>query len=236
MYVPHSLEKAESNVSIMESISTFDDTLPSPTEVEREFLDNAGDDMTAAVAWLAERDIDPTPILEHVGRIALVQCGTDWNPETGRYRLFIYEPDHIGPKYEPELAVPIFEGGNFTDLLFINDENSFVRATCRAAWLGRENLFLPVVRLHAHPMDWLEAGCTGVCHIEPISRKALKDLHSATTIECNDIHTALEAWDWGFGGEDDELARFAIDDSPAGIRSYFEQEAKWRTALVESKS
>jgi hypothetical protein len=47
-------------------------------------------------------------------------------------------------------------------------------------------------------MDWLEAGCTGVCHIEPISRKALKDLRNVETIECNDIHTALEAWSWGY--------------------------------------
>ena len=79
-------------------------------------------------------------------------------------------------------------------------------------------------------MDWSEAGCTGVCHIEPISRKALKDLHRAETIECANIHTALDAWDWAFGGEDDELARFSIDDSPFSIRSYFEDEVKWRNA------
>jgi hypothetical protein len=78
-------------------------------------------------------------------------------------------------------------------------------------------------------MDWLEAGCTGVCHIEPISRKALKDLGSVTTVECNDIHTALEAWDWAFGGDEDELSRFMIDDSPFAIRRYFEDEVLWRT-------
>jgi hypothetical protein len=88
------------------------------------------------------------------------------------------------------------------------------------------------VRLHAHPMDWLEDGCTGVCHIESISRKALKDLRSVTTIECNDVHTALEAWSWGFGADEDELARFAIDDTPGSIRAYFEDEAKWRTAYL----
>jgi hypothetical protein len=43
------------------------------------------------------------------------------------------------------------------------------------------------------------------------------------------IHTALEAWSWGFGAEDDELARFEIDDSPLAIRSYFEDEVVWRT-------
>jgi hypothetical protein len=214
----------------MSTICNFDETLPLPDEVEREFLDNAGDDLTA-LAWLAERDIDPAPILEHVGRIALVQCGTAWDSETGRHRLFIHGPDHIGPKYEPELAIPIIEDGTFVDLLFIsNDGTSFARATCRASWLGRENLAGPVVRLHAHPMDWLEAGCTGACHIEPISRKALAELTVATTIECADVHTALEAWDWGFGGEDDELARFSIDDSADSVRSYFEDDIKWRNA------
>ena len=59
----------------MESICNFDDTLPLPDEVEREFLDHAGDDLTA-LAWLAEHDIDPAPILEHVGKIALVQYWT----------------------------------------------------------------------------------------------------------------------------------------------------------------
>jgi hypothetical protein len=221
----------------MKSISTFDDTLPLPTEVEREFRDNAGDNLTA-ISWLAEHGIDAAPILKHVGRIALVQCGTDWNPDTGRHRLYIYGPEHVGPKYPPELAIPIFEDGVFIDLLFISDEQSFARATCRASWLGRENLALPVVRLHAHPMDWLESGCTGVCHIEPISRKALKDLRSVATIECNDIHTALEAWDWAFDADREcfdapkELARFVIDDSAVSIRSYFEAEVKWRTAYL----
>ncbi len=91
---------------------------------------------------------------------------------------------------------------------------------------GRENLPLPVVRLHAHSMDWLEAGCEGVCHIEPIGRKALADLRNATTIECSDIYTALKAWDWGFGGDEDELFRFIIDDLPFNIRCYFQDEAR----------
>ena len=81
-------------------------------------------------------------------------------------------------------------------------------------------------------MDWIAAGGTGVCHIEPISRKTLKDLRGVETIQCNDIHTALEAWDWGFESDEDELARFVIDDAPGNIRSYFEDEAKWRTAYL----
>jgi hypothetical protein len=91
-------------------------------------------------------------------------------------------------------------------------------------------------------MDWLEAGCTGVCHVEPISRKALKDLHAAKTIECNCVHTALEAWDWGFDADranlnaPQDLARFVIDDSPASIRRYFEDEADRRTEYLARES
>jgi hypothetical protein len=208
----------------------YDDTLPLPDEVEQEFRDKAGDNLTA-IAWLSDHGIESAP--QHV---ALIQYGMVWTPKTGRYRFVIYTPDHVGPKHRPELAIPIVEDGTFVDLLFISDEMTFARATCRAPWLGREYLALPVVRLHAHPMDWLEAGCTGVCHIEPISRKALKDLRAAERIECNCIHTALEAWDWGFGGEDDELKRFEIDDSPGSIRSYFEDEFKWRTSRMAARS
>jgi hypothetical protein len=125
------------------------------------------------------------------------------------------------------------EGGKFVDLLLIGDDMSFETACCRAAWLGK---ITPTTRLHAHPMDWIESGCTGVCHIESVSREALKDLRAATTIECNDVHTALTAWDWGFGGDDDELARFVIDDSAAGICSYLETDIRWRTASKESQA
>jgi hypothetical protein len=222
------LEESISERISMESICNFDDTLPLPDEVAQEFSDKAGDGLTA-LDWLADHGIDPTAISESV---ALIQYNMVWNPETGRYRFLIYAPDHVGPKYPAELAIPIIEDGHLFDLLFISDEMSFDRATCRAPWLGRENLALPVVRLHAHPMDWLEAGCTGACHIEPISRKALKELRVAETIECNDIHTALEAWSWAFGGEDDELARFSIDDTLFAIRSYFENEVRWRTAYL----
>jgi hypothetical protein len=223
--------RSSSERIVVESICkldcNFDDTLPLPAEVEREFLDHAGDDLTA-LTWLAEHGIDSAPT-----HVALIQYGMAWTPDSGRYQFVIYAPDHIGPKHPPELAIPIIEDGIFVDLLFISDEMSFARATCRTPWLGRENLPAPVtgsvVRLHAHPMDWLEAGCTGLCHIESISRKALKDLRGATTIECNDIHTALEAWDWTFGGDEDELARFLIDDSPFAIRRYFEDEVLWRT-------
>ncbi|KJC60963.1 hypothetical protein UP10_08530 [Bradyrhizobium sp. LTSPM299] len=220
------LEESISERRFMESLCNVDDTLPLPDEVAQEFSDKVGDGLTA-VAWLADHGIDTAP--EH---IALIQYGTVRNPDTGRYRFVIYGPDHVGPKYPAELAIPIIENGEILDLLVISDEMSFDRITCRAPWLGRENLAAPVVRLHAHPMDWLEAGCTGACHIEPISRKALKELSQAATIECNCIHTVLEAWSWGFSDDDDELARFVIDGSPFSIRSYFEDEVRWRTAYL----
>jgi hypothetical protein len=221
------LEESISERRFMDSISNFDDTLPLPDEVAQEFFGKAGDGLTAQ-EWLTDHGIDPATI----EMAALIQYGVIWNPETDRYQFVIYEPDHIGPKHPPELAIPIIEDGKFVDLLVISDEMSFDRVTCRAPWLGRENLALPVARLHAHPMDWLESGCTGVCHIEPMSRKALKELSQATTIECNCIYTALEAWSWAFGGEDHELARFSIDDSPLAIRRYFEDEVRWRTAYL----
>ena len=118
------------------------------------------------------------------------------------------------------------EDGKFIDLLFISDDMSFETACCRASWIGE---ITPTTRLHQHPLDWLESGCTGVCHIEPIARTALKDLRAATTIECNDVGTALEAWDFGFGGEDDALARFSIDDTAGNIRSYFRDDTEWLT-------
>ena len=208
-------------------LCAFNKTPPLPDQVERAFHHHEGGDVNA---WLADHGIDAAPI----GK--LIQYAMVWNSDTGRYRFLIYAPDHVGPKHPPELAIPVVEDGKFVDLLLVSEGMSVARATCRASWLGRENLTLPVVRLHAHPVDWLEAGCTGVCHIEEMSRKALKDLQAATTIECNDIGTALEAWDWGFDADDDALARFLIDDSPESIRLYVEDEVKWRTAYLARES
>jgi hypothetical protein len=208
-----------------DTLPDYDDTLPSPAEVEREFRDHDGGNVKA---WFEQHGIDAEPI----GK--LIQYGMAWDYDAERYQFVIYGPDHVGPKHAPELAIPIIEDGVFIDLLFISDEQSFARATCRAKWLGR--VAGPVVRLHAHPMDYLAAGLTGVCYIEPISRKALKDLRGVGTIQCNDIFTALDIWGWAFGGEDDELARFEIDDSPGNIRSYFEAEFRWQAALAELQS
>jgi hypothetical protein len=220
--------RSESERTSVESISTYDsdygphspyDTLPLPCEVEKEFLDRAGDDVKE---WFTEYGIDAEPI----GKI--IQYAMVW--DTGRYRFVIHGPDHIG---EPVLAVPIMEGGKFVDLLLVAGDMSFARATCRAKWLG---IITPTTRLHPHPIEWVEAGCTSACHIEPISRAALKELRGAESILCNDIHTALCAWDWGFESDEDELARFTIDDTPGNIRCYFEDEVKWRTAQLAWES
>jgi hypothetical protein len=206
---------------------TFDDTLPTAEEVEREFQER-GRDKATAIKWLANHGVYTSPLPQ----AALIRYGVVWNPETGRYRFVIYGPEHVGPKYPHELAIPIIEDGKFVDLLVISDEMSFALITCRASWLGRENLTLPVVRLHTHPMDWLEAGSTGVCHIAPVSRKALKELAKAKTIECSDIETALEAWDWGFASDETELARFEIDDTPRSIQAYYESLVRWHATRV----
>ncbi|WP_256807801.1 hypothetical protein [Bradyrhizobium sp. Bra64] len=212
----------------MESI--FDDTLPTAEEVEQEFQERAGD-KAAAIKWLAEHGVNTTP----PPQTALIQYGVVWTPETGRYRFVIYGSEHVGPKHPHELAVPIVENGTFIDLLVISGELHFASVTCRAAWLGRENLTLPVVRLHAQPMDWLKAGCTGACHIAPMSRKALNELAGAGIIECNKIETALEAWDWAFGADDAELARFEVDDKCEAIEAYYERQVSWHAELVTAK-
>src|SRR5205823_5497472 len=117
--------------------------------------------------------------------------------------------------------------GQFIDLLLIDTYWHSHRAICgRANWLGRDNFGdATTLRLHRDPLDWLAAGCEGVCHVEPISRKAFPELAAATKILCNDLPTALEAWDWGFGSEREELSRFEIDDEPESIRAYFERQA-----------
>jgi hypothetical protein len=61
--------------------SDFDDTLPLPADVEAEFRDKAGDNLTALI-WLADHGINSEPT-----EVALIRYGMVWNPETGRYGL-----------------------------------------------------------------------------------------------------------------------------------------------------
>lgn len=206
-----------------------DDTMPLPADVEREFMDK-GTDQAGAIEWLGELGIDPAPILQTAGRIASFQWTGPWDPYAARYRFQIYDAEHIGPKAAWYIAVPIVEAGTFVDLLLIDmDYLGFTLVCGRVNWLGHEQLgHERVIRLHRDPVDWLEAGCRGICHVELISRQALKELDAAEEIHCNDIHTALEAWDWGFSSDDKELKRFVIDAHPENIRDYFNDQARWR--------
>jgi hypothetical protein len=202
----------------------FDDILALPADVERTLHQHAGDSLNNAIAWLEERDIDSAPIIDRVGKIALVDYALVWNPAVGRYDFRMYGPDHIGPNGAPALAVPILEGGKFVDLLLIrdfisdledpaDDDRSCETACCRAPWLGRDNLSDDVVRLYSHPLDWPDAGCTCVCHVALISRAAMKDLRAVKSVICDCIWTAMDAWGWI---EDYGLAEhleFECDDS-----------------------
>ncbi|MDA9437241.1 hypothetical protein [Bradyrhizobium sp. CCBAU 51627] len=204
---------------------SIDDTLPDPADVERLFIENVSDGFGVRT-WLEERDINPA----RIGKAALITYGFVWNSVTGRYDFTIYPQEHVGPKY-CAFAVPVYEGGQFVDLLLIGDDGSFETVSCRASWLGRDNINQSTIRLHAHPLNWLQSGCTGVCHIASISRAALKELVAVQRIECSDIRTAMEAWDWGFG-DDEGLSRFWIDDTVGSIRTYFEADARWRIATI----
>jgi hypothetical protein len=82
----------------MDSID-YDDTLPLPADVEREFMQK-GTDQVTAIAWLSELEIDPQPILKIAGRIAAFQWTMPWDQNAGRYGFQIYEPDHVGLKEE----------------------------------------------------------------------------------------------------------------------------------------
>ena len=203
------------------------DTMPRPADVEAEFFAKTTDDnRVSALDWLAAHDINPAPIKDCAGSIASIQWTVTWDLEVDRYRFHIYEAAHVGPKHDWHIAVPLILKGVFTDLLLLNASfNDFTTACGKAKWLGQIGCE-KAIRLHRDPIDWLEAGCQGVCHLEPISRQALKDLRAADKILCNDIHTALEAWEWGFGADDDDLTRFVIDAAPENIRYYFERQAR----------
>jgi hypothetical protein len=52
-----------------------DDTMPLPADVEREFMEK-GHDQVSAIAWLAELEIDPEPVLEAAGRLGAFDLRT----------------------------------------------------------------------------------------------------------------------------------------------------------------
>jgi hypothetical protein len=203
-----------------------DDTLPLPADVARELFSKATDQVSAA-EWLAELGIDPAPVLAAAGHVALVQCSFPWDAATERHGFVILDSED--PDSNWYLAVPVMLDGTFVDLLLIDtDDLAATRACGTARWLGLAEFgSTKTVRLHRDPIEWLAAGCIGICHIEPICRSAMKALRQFDRIVCNDVHTALDSWDWGFGGDDEELSRFAIDADEESLRLYFERQAKW---------
>jgi hypothetical protein len=130
----------------------------------------------------------------------------------------------------------VLDAGLFVDLLVIDPDDLTFSLVCgRARWVGRDALAQRVVRLHRDPIDWLAAGCAGSCHVALISRKGLRELRSAEQILCDDVHTALEAWDWGFGANDKALSRFEVDAESWNIRDYFRTTASHRAVSALHK-
>lgn len=193
----------------------------------------AADDGGEAIEWLRDNDFDPAPILAALGSVKLLKIHPDLEyrpgatPGTGTLRLDIRdgEPDH--------LVFPITEGGEWVDLACWEvaghqDIPSYrVFTLAGSPWLGRNNITGPRVRLHHSVFSWLDAGCSGCVSIHPFQRTHLKDLAAVDTIECDEISTALEAWEWGFGGRQEALSRFLIDDEPENIEGYFRRQAFW---------
>lgn len=157
-------------------------------------------------------------------------------PDEPFARMVTFDADHIGPKIEC-LALPIFDQKDeLSDLLTIDSYGHHHMALRRAIWLGESQLSGKTVRLHASPLEWLQGGCVGVCHVSPIFRGGFEALRGVDEILCNDIYTAFEAWDWGFGSDPDALDRFVIDANPINIRTYFEELAYWRAATISREA
>ncbi|MQX70072.1 hypothetical protein [Sinorhizobium meliloti] len=184
----------------------------------------AADGIEEARAWLTDNDIDPDKLpfqckLVHV---------------TGSNDFEIPLPDACGRivwtfNEQPQrhaLIFPVIIDGQFLDLMILDIEDfSFFTVRHKAIWLGSDNISGAEVRLHKHPMDWLGAGSTGCCYIDPQRRTPMKRLQAVGKIYCNDVELALEAWEWGFSAHDEHLDRFEIDDHPDNIRDYFEAQA-----------
>src|SRR4051812_44480353 len=173
-----------------------DDTMPTPGQVERQFLANATQ-QADAVRFLDRFKITSEPVLKHASRLALIDFEKVWNPESERYEIHIQPQDATCNKPGGTLAVPVFESEQFVDLCLIDCETFFHETACgRAHWLGGEQLVgASEIRLHAHPMDWLDAGCRGVAHVCRHSRDALKDLLTVERVRCNRINTVTSVWE-----------------------------------------
>lgn len=201
--------------------------LPQPDQVESE-LARHGSTQLMAQAALADNGID-APTLGVGYFQSTIACDDE------RYSFEIYKPEHVGPKFPPDIAIEVREDGKLVDVILVDPDTHDVRAvTCRTKWLGKEQLSNSVIRLHRHPLDWLAAGGVGVCHIGLINRQPLKALQAADSILCDDMPTFLEAWEYGFSCDMDSLSRFVIDAEPDHIRSYYERQAFFESRTVKA--
>jgi hypothetical protein len=179
-------------------------------------------DNEAAAAWLAASGILTPP-----GGAHMVRLVADWSfnvaPHHDRAIVFCIADGAMNT-----MAFPVLAGGEVVDVLLISADEP--RATAMmfggAPWLGRDELAGSVVRLHANPIDWLRAGCTGACHVgdawPPAEFYLLED---AETIHCAELETALWAWRWAFDGNETSLDRFDVYDTPERIRTHFQRQA-----------
>jgi hypothetical protein len=201
---------------------------PSVERVRQQF--DAADGLAEADEWLRDEGFDAAAILKATGGAKLVNYTCDYGFNVGAEgEGIVFTIVHGEPN---ALAIPIVEQGEFVDLLLLDlDTYEFDRATKMAFWLGRDQI-CGTVRLHTSPGEWLQAACAGVCHIEPVSRRALVDLQRCEKIICDDVRTALDAWEWGFSGRDEYLSRFEIDAPQEDVDAYFEAQGKLRARLA----
>lgn len=196
--------------------------MPDIVEVMEAFNAAGGD--AEAREWLNDNDIGPLPI---PAKLLHATCSNDFELpgfESANGTLVF----SITPGEPNVLAFPIMKDGDAIDLMLIGLEEMDYYAVCQEAdWLGYDNLDADTIRLHFSPLEWLEAGCTGVVQIHPYQRRHMTELKRAKRIECNSIELALEAWEWGFSAHDEDLERFDIDDHPDNIQAYFDRQAMW---------
>lgn len=191
-------------------------------------------DEAAADRWLSSNDIDSTK-LKAAGitcRMVSVMGSHDFDVLRGQARGEIFYEIVDDYEHRNVLAIPIMSEGEFLDLLLAdpNDPSIWRVMYGRADWLGYDAIGYPEVRLHYSPFAWLEAGGVGVCNVHPHYRGHFKDLDVSERIVCDDIDTAMEAWEWAFGGSDDKLDRIVCDDDPENIKAYFERQAFWEAS------
>ena len=222
---------SEKSSTAAEILARFDPESYDDDRLER-FLTT--DDAGAGIEFLRDEGIDPAPVLAAVGAVKLLNTSNStalYRPELDHSGTgVVHEFANNGP---PAIAFPIIEDGRFVDLLLIGTNDfSFDTLLGETCWLGRDALTSATVRLHKHPLDWLDAGCTGVCHIAPFSRAEFAEFRGVERIECSDIHLAMEVLGWAFDGDEDELKRFFIDDEPQNIREFFLQEEQFKAEVA----